>query len=194
MERKDDFYFLSFTAFLQRILAWNAATTVFFNFFVFFLEFSVTHRVGMKRNDNFSFLSFPAFSSLFWLKMKPQWYFFNFFNFFVIFLEFSVTPRVRMERKDNFYFLSFTAFLQRILAWNEATTVFFNFFGIFLEFSITHWVGTKWNDNFYFLSFPVFSILFWLIMKPQRYFFIFWIFLPFFGIFYHASCRNGREG
>ena len=151
------------------------------------------HRVGTERTDNFYFRSLSEFTN------QKDWnegimVFFNFLNFLVIFSEFSIMRRVRMERKDNFYFLSFTAFLQRILAWNEATTVFFNFFGIFLEFSITHWVGTKWNDNFYFLSFPVFSILFWLIMKPQRYFFIFWIFLPFFGIFYHASCRNGLEG
>ena len=75
MERKDNLYFLSFTAFLQRILAVNEATTVFFNFlnfFVIFLAFSITHRVGAKQNDNFYFLSFQAFSSLFWLKMKPQ--------------------------------------------------------------------------------------------------------------------------
>ena len=55
MERKDNLYFLSFTAFLQRILAGNEATTVFFNFFVIFLEFSIMHRVGTERNDNFIF-------------------------------------------------------------------------------------------------------------------------------------------
>ena len=38
--------------------------------------------------------------------------------------------------------------------------------------------GTERNDNFYFLSFPTFWRLLWLKMKPQRYFLIFWIFLP----------------
>ena len=61
---------------------------------------------GTEWNDNFYFLSFYAFSSLFWLKMKPQRY----FLIFLIFLPFSFIPWVRIERKDNFYFLSFAAF------------------------------------------------------------------------------------
>ena len=47
---------------------------IFFNFLVIFLEFYITHRIGTKQNYNFYFLSFPAFSSLLWLKMRPQWY------------------------------------------------------------------------------------------------------------------------
>ena len=141
------------------------------------------HPVGAEWNDNFYFRSFSDFTN------QKAWneaitVSFNFLNFFAIFFEFSITRRVRMKRKDNFYFLSFTAFLQRILSWNEVTTVFFViflvFFVIFLEFFITHRVGTKRNDNFYFLSFPTISSLFWLKMKPQWYFLSFWIFLPFF--------------
>ena len=45
-----------------------------------------------------------------------------------------------------------------------------------MEFYITRLVGTKRNDNFYFLSFSAFSNLFWLEMKPHRYFIIFWLF------------------
>ena len=37
----------------------------FFEFFAIFLEFSISRRVGTKRNDNFSFLSFSAFSNQF---------------------------------------------------------------------------------------------------------------------------------
>ena len=55
---------------------------LFFEFFTIFMEFSITLQVGTKRNDNFYFFSFPAFSSLFWLKMKPQWYFLIFLPFF----------------------------------------------------------------------------------------------------------------
>ena len=194
------------------------------------MEFSITLRVGMKRNDNFYFLTFPAFSNLFWLIMKPHWYFLIFWIFllfswnfllhvgqeqngtimfifslsqplptyfglkwgsngtvliFWIFLlfffgTFYYTPgRNGTEWNDNFYF-SFLIYFQPILAWNEFIMVLFNFFVIFLEFSITRRIGTKRNDNFYFLSFPAFSSLFWLKMKPQWYFLIFWIFLPIF--------------
>ena len=39
----------------------------FLNFVAIFLEFSITGQEGTKRNDNFYFLSFLAFSKLFWL-------------------------------------------------------------------------------------------------------------------------------
>ena len=58
----------------QPILPWNEAIMVFFNFlnfFAIFLEFSISRRVGMERDDNLYFLSFSAFSNLFWLEMKP---------------------------------------------------------------------------------------------------------------------------
>ena len=54
---------------------------LFFEFFYIFMEFSITLRVGTKRNDNFYFLPFPTFSNLFWLIMKPHWYFLIFWIF-----------------------------------------------------------------------------------------------------------------
>ena len=52
-------------------------------------------------------------------------------------------------------------------------------------------VRTKRNENFYFLCFSSFSNLLWLEMKPQWYFFNFFVFFcPFFEIFYYASGRN----
>ena len=42
----------------------------FLNFFVIFLEFSITHQAGMKQNNNFYFLSFSASPNLFWLEMR----------------------------------------------------------------------------------------------------------------------------
>ena len=95
--------------------------------------------------------------------------------FFGIF--YYATGRNEMERK--FLFSPFLGLVHLILAWNKATMVFFNFldfFLIFLQFSITRRVGTKRNDNFYFPSFSAFFNLFWLEMKLQRYFLIFWIF------------------
>ena len=88
----------------------NSIFLILLKFFaISFLEFSITHRVWTERNDNYYFFSFPAFSSLFWLKMKPQWYFWIFW-IFLPFLEFSITPRVRMERKHNFHFHSLSVF------------------------------------------------------------------------------------
>ena len=43
----------------------------FLNFFAIFFEFSLPRRGGTKWSDNFYFLSFSAFSHLFWLGMNP---------------------------------------------------------------------------------------------------------------------------
>ena len=48
----------------------------FLNFVAMFLEFSITRRVGAKRNDNFYFLSFSACPYLFWIEMNPYRYLF----------------------------------------------------------------------------------------------------------------------
>ena len=72
-------------------------------FFAIFFGFYITRRMGTKRNDNFYFLSFSAFSYLFWLVLKPQRFF---FNFLAILLEFSITGRAGTER----YFLIFYYF------------------------------------------------------------------------------------
>ena len=73
-EMKRKFLFSPFLGLFQPTLAWKEAIMVFFNFlnfFAIFLEFSISFRVRTKRNDNFYFLSFSAFSDLFWLKMNP---------------------------------------------------------------------------------------------------------------------------
>ena len=80
------------------------------NFFAIFLEFSISGRVGIERDDNFYFLSFSSFRNLFWLEKKALIVFYSFMNFFTIFLEFSISGRVGIDRNDNFYFLSFSAF------------------------------------------------------------------------------------
>ena len=107
---KQLFFFSLFLCLFEPVLACSEAIMVcfnFLNFFAIFLEFSITLRVGTERNDNFYFLSFPAFSNLFLAWHEAITLFFNFFNFF---LEFSITCRVGMEWNDNFYFLSFSAF------------------------------------------------------------------------------------
>ena len=91
-ERNGTIIFIShFLLYFQPILAWNEFIMIFFNFFIIFLEFSITRRIGTKRNYNFYFLSFLAFSSDFWLKMKPQWYFWIILLFF---WEFFITCRI----------------------------------------------------------------------------------------------------
>ena len=142
---------------------------IFFIFLLVFLEFSITRRVGTKRNCNFYFLHSSAFSNLFWLGINPQWYFFDFLIFFFSFFGIFYYLSGKNGTERQFLFFLFLSLLQSILAWNEAITISFNFlkfFAIFSEFSIALWVGTKRNDNFYFLSSLAFSNLFWLEMTP----------------------------
>ena len=77
---------------------------LFFEFFTIFLEFSITLRVGMKRNDNFYFLYFPAFSNLFWLIMKPYWYFLIFWIFLPFFWNFLSRLGQEWSGRVNFIF------------------------------------------------------------------------------------------
>ena len=109
-----------FLILFQPILAWNEFIMVFFNFlniFVIFLEFSIAHRVGTKRNDNFLFSLFPILfqPTLTWNDFIMV--FFDFLNFSVIFLEFFLMDRVRTKRNENFYFLCFSSFSN--LLWLE---------------------------------------------------------------------------
>ena len=94
------------------ILSSKEAIMVFFNFLnilAIFFELFITDGIGTERNDNFYFLSFSFFSTLFLLQKKPQQYFIIFWIFFAIFMEFSITLRVRTKQNDNFYFISFSA-------------------------------------------------------------------------------------
>ena len=71
---------------------------------------------------------------------------------------------------------------------------FLYFFAIF--FGIFHYgLGRKdQNDKFFFLSFATCPDPFWLEMKPEWCFLIFWIFFSlFFRIFYSKSGKNGRN-
>ena len=58
----------------------------FLNFFAIFLEFSITRQVATDRNDNFYFISFMAFSKLFWLEMMRNGIFLIFLVLFWDFL------------------------------------------------------------------------------------------------------------
>ena len=88
-------------------LKWTTTVfLLFFEFFTIFTEFSITLGLGTKRNDNSYFLSFPAFSNLFWLIMRPHWLFWIFLLFFWNFL-----LHIGQERNEIiiFFFLSFSA-------------------------------------------------------------------------------------
>ena len=96
------FLFSLFLGLSQLILAGKVAKMVVFSFFNFFfcyfLEISLTRRVGTHPNDFyffcFFFLSFSAFPYLFWLGKKKQWCFLIFLSFLAIFFEYFITGRV----------------------------------------------------------------------------------------------------
>ena len=163
-----------------------------------FLEFSITGRVGIHKNDFLFFFSFFLSLSCPILAWKETMMVFsNFLNFFTIFLEFSIMGRDGTHPNFFFLFSPFLGLSQPILAWNEAMMVFcnfLNFLAIFLEFSIPSRVGTHRNYFFFnFLSFSAFRNLFRLEKKLWWCFQIFWIFSLFFRIFYYGSRRHTSE-
>ena len=99
----------------------NGIFKFFLIFFVIFLEFSIRHRVGTKRNDNFLFSLFPILFQPILAWNEFIMVFFNFFNFFLFFWNFLL--RVRYERNGRIIFI----------------------------FSISHhfttYYGLKWNHN-----------------------------------------------
>ena len=131
-------------------MAWKEAMMVFsnfFEFFGFFLEFSITGHVGTHRNDFFYFHSFSAFPILFWLQKKLWWCFLIFWIFFAIFFEFSITGRLGTHQIDFlFSFLSFSAFsnlffLEKKLWWCSLI------FRIFLLFFFIFYYGSARNTS-----------------------------------------------
>ena len=137
----------------------------FLNFYVIFLEFSITHRVGTKRNDNFLF-------SLFSILFQPilAWnefimIFFNFLNFFLFFWYFLL--RIGKEQNGRIIFIfsishPFTTCYG--LKWIH-NGIFFNFFSIFLNFLLR--VGLERNETIIFIfslshRFPTYFGLKWI--------------------------------
>ena len=148
------------------------------NFVAIFLKVSITRRVRTKRYDNFYFLSFSAFSNLFWLEWshKGIYYFYGFCCYFLGIFNYGSG---RNGSEQYFLFSVFFTLLLRILDWKDPIMVFFNFFAMFLEFYVMRRVRMKRKDNFCFLPVSSFSSLFLLGMKPSWYFLLFWIFLLF---------------
>ena len=171
-ERNGTIIFISlFLIYFHPILAWNEFIMVFFNFFGIFLEFSFMPRVRMERKDNFYFLSFTEFSSLFSLEMKRQWYFLIFWIFLLFFSNFIL--HIGQERNGTIIILfSLSQPLPTYFGLKWGNNGIFLIFWIFLLcfFGIFDYTsgrnGTERNDNFYFLTFSVFSNLFWLEMMP----------------------------
>ena len=106
-ETKWQFLFSLFVNLFQPILAWKVAIIGFLKFleiFAIFWEFSFTSWAGTKWNDNFYFLYFSAFSNLFWLEMKPQWYYLIFLFFFFFFWNFLLPLGKEWNGKTMFIF------------------------------------------------------------------------------------------
>ena len=146
------------------------------------MEFSSTHLVGTKRNDNFYFPYFSSFSDLFWLEMNHNRIsFFFFVEFFTIFMEFYITHRVGTEQNGSIIFVSlFLIFFQPILAWNEFLMVFFNFLNYFAIFwGILCYVSDRNVTDVLFL-FSLFLILLQSILVWNESTMVFFSFLIFF--------------
>ena len=142
---------------------------------------------------NFYFLSFSSSSNQFWLEMNPQWY----FLIFQFFLEFSSTRLVGTKRNETIIFIfhishPFPTYFG--LKWTIIVFLFFFFvfFTIFMQFYITHRVGTEQKGTIIFVS--LFLIFFQPIFAWNEFLMVFFNFLNFFGIFFHASGKNGTEG
>ena len=109
--------FSLFLGLSQLILAGEVAKMVvfsFFNFLCYFLEFSITSRVGTHMNDFYFFL-FIFFSLFLGLPQRilarkvAIIVFSNFLNIFAIFTEFPIAGLVG-TRRNEFSFPSFSAF------------------------------------------------------------------------------------
>ena len=122
-ERKDNFYFFSFSAFsnlfwLEMKPWWNFL--LYWIFLLFFLIFTYpSGRNEMKRNDNFYFLSLSLFQPvLAWNDAIMDFYYSSSGN----------------ETERQFLFSPFVSLFQPIFTWNEATMAFFEFLIFFLFF------------------------------------------------------------
>ena len=66
LERNETIIFIfSFSHLFQTYFGFKRIHNCILYFFAIFLEFSITRRVGTKRNDNFYFLSFSSFPTYF---------------------------------------------------------------------------------------------------------------------------------
>ena len=134
---------------------------------IFFLEFSITHRIETKRNDNFLFSLFPILFQPILAWNEFIMVFFNFLNFFFL-IFYYVSGRNGTERKFLFYLIHIL--FHPIFARNFVILVFFlyvEFFGYFLEILYYALGRNVTKRKFLFLSFSYFSNLFWLEMNSN---------------------------
>ena len=109
--------------------------SLIFLLFCFVIFYYTSGRNGTERNDNFYFLSFPAISSLLWLKMKPQWYFLIFWIFLLFFWNFLL--HIGQEWNGTIIF---------ILSLSQPLLTYF---------------CLKWSHNGIFLIFLIILLFFW---------------------------------
>ena len=122
-------------------------------FCYFFLEFSITHRVGTERNGTIIFIS------LFLIFLQPilDWNEFI-MVFFYIFLLFFWNFLLHIGQEQNGTIIFIFSFSQPLptffgLKWshNGIFLIFWIILLFFLEFSITHRVGTERNGTIIFI-------------------------------------------
>ena len=105
--------FINFLLFFWNFIlpvGWEQNAAIIFIFYLFLpfpAYFGILYYAsgGNKTNNNFYFLSFSAFSNLFWLEMKPQWYFLIFLIFWLFYWNFLLRVGLERSRTITFIFL-----------------------------------------------------------------------------------------
>ena len=148
---------LFFWKFLLRV-GWERNGTAFFIFSI--SRPFPTYFVGTKRNDIFYFLYISTFSNLFWLGMKPQWYFFILLNFVIFFWNFLLPVRSEGNGKTIFIFSLSRHFpTYFVMKWSH--NGIFLFFYFFTFFGILYFPSSTNGTERQFLFSP-----FLLIFQP----------------------------
>ena len=132
------FFFFSLFRLSYPVLAKNNAGKTFFDFFLFFSEFSCPGQVWTEFGTKFFFFVFLGLSHPFWIKIMPERGIFIFWIFMQFFSEFSCPGWVWTEFRTKIFFFVFFSLSHLVLAKNNAGKRFFNFLIFFLFFRNFH--------------------------------------------------------
>ena len=138
------------------------------------------------------FFSFSAYLNPFWLKIIPERGFLLFFFYFFCYFPRNFLARVECERNSGLNIFSpFLGLSHLVLVRNTAGKMYFNFLNYFDIIFAILFPGPSMNGirdlNFFFFSFSASLSPFWIEIKPELSFLIFWIFLLFCLEFYYPG-------
>ena len=156
------------------------------NFFAIFLEFSISRRVGTRRNDTFYILSFPAFSIRFCLEMKPLWYFLIFWIFLLFCWNFQL--RDRQERNGmRIFIFSISHHFPTYFGLKWAHCGIFFIFQLFCYFFGIFYFASGRNETEWYFLYALFPGIFHPILAWNEAIVVFFNFLNFFAILLEFS-------